>query len=339
MDTPQDPIPFDAPILQPGLLQRGLLQTGLLQAPNSRDRRSADRSAGMILTNTNNGVQWEFTRMIEECNFGIVVQAQCNSDFYESRMLGSEYVAIKIVYQNRIRLRSEFSESPMDEISAMQLMGAQEGHPNVLEVIEVLEDEEAIYVILPWCDCGELFSLVQSSRNLRENQARLIFSQILDGVNFLHQTGVRICHRDLSLENIMMIDDCKVAKVIDFGLSLRFPLTGNVFTPQGNFGKMLYKSREIHEARSFDGAAIDVWTLGMMLFVMLTGSNLYQEPSFHDRFYRIVAVEHNLTRLLNIWGRNLSREAIDLIQGCLKDEPADRYTLPELLTHAWLNHD
>jgi len=266
----------------------------------------------------------------------------------------NEWVAIKVNERRRI---GQHADNPIKEIAALQLIGDQ--HPNVLGCRQVLQDEENIYVVMRYCDSGELLAMKGNQARFREGQARYWFRQLIRGVRYLHSVG--ICHRDLSPENVM-IDQREQALIIDMGMCLCVPYTttlnptvhgfmdlfvatemarnqGSVplrclFTPQEGCGKFPYMSPEIYKEEEFDGEAIDVWTCGTILFYMITGFLPYEKPDATDRCYPWVT--RLLPRLLQHWEVKLSREALDLLQKILKEDPQLRLTLDEIENHQWL---
>ena len=210
----------------------------------------------------------------------------------------NKYVAVKVNYCDRMdRLRDRHAEDPLKEIAAMQIIGNE--HPNVMGTVEVLFDGSNLNVVMPYCDSGDLFQLLQESQHrtgsggsspeidgnadvspgMSEPVARYWFRQVMAGVKYLHTRG--ICHRDLSPENVM-IDETNCL-IIDMGMCLRVPYSdpnsndsnavvdithagGNgkrrrLFKPQGACGKLPYMSPEIYRNRSpFDSEAVDVRT-------------------------------------------------------------------------------
>jgi len=261
-----------------------------------------------------------------------------------------EYVAIKVNYCDRMeRMKDKHAEDPLKEISAMQLIGND--HPNVMGCIEVLYDGKHVNVVMPYCGSGDLFSFLQDSQRidaptpgLPENEARDLFRQMMAGLKHLHSKG--ICHRDISPENIMMDGDGCL--IIDMGMCLRIPYTDpkggvtditkgtrkRLLKPQGACGKLPYMSPEIYRNRDdFDGEAVDVWTLGTILFCMLSGNRSYETPHKTDaQFYWMT---HGLDTLLDDWGVQLSDEAMDLLRGMLKVDPRKRLTINEIENHPW----
>ena len=197
-----------------------------------------------------------------------------------------EYVAIKQVEWRRVHaMRGRLLEDPIKEIAAMQLIG--NSHPNVLGSVEVLQDNEHLYSIMPFCRGGDLFGVVldvaekrqaneaiEGAGGMSEPVARYWFRQLLLGLHHLQSKG--ICHRDLSLENILV--DVNHCLVIDMGMCLRVPyhcpgdLNGKavdvehgtdrrLIVPMGTCGKKNYMSPEVYENKdNFDGFAVDLWS-------------------------------------------------------------------------------
>ena len=197
-----------------------------------------------------------------------------------------ELVAIKQVEWKRVHaMRGRLLEDPIKEIAAMQLIGND--HPNVLGSMEVLQDNDHLYSIMPYCRGGDLFGVVlevsekrqaneavEGAGGMSEPVARYWFRQLLLGLHYLQSRGV--CHRDLSLENILV--DINHCLVIDMGMCLRVPYHNpadpsgkatdvehgsdrRLMVPMGTCGKKNYMSPEIYENKNhFDGFAVDLWS-------------------------------------------------------------------------------
>lgn len=266
------------------------------------------------------------------------------------------HVAIKMVEWARVQnMRGRLLEDPVKEIAAMQLLGM--GNPHVLGSVEVLQDDDFLFSVMPYCRSGDLFGIVVSHAEdnngeggMSEPVARYWFRQILQGLHYLQQRGV--CHRDLSLENIL-VDETNCL-VIDMGMCLRVPYNcpvnpGSVvdvtagsmrrlIRPQGVCGKHNYMSPEIfRNAEDFDGFAIDLWAAGVILYIMLTGFPPYDQASLADQRFEII-VNGSLMEQLENWDINLSQEAGDLMQNLLLLDPRDRLTLSQMMVHPWVIH-
>jgi len=262
-----------------------------------------------------------------------------------------QHVAIKMIEWARVmQNRGRLLEDPIKEIAAMQLIGTE--HPNVLGCMEVLQDDDYLYSIMPYARGGDLFGyVVNESRaegGMEEPVARYWFRQILEGLHYLQSKG--ICHRDLSLENILV--DENLSLIIDFGMCLRAPYTSRtnpkqiasvsegmrrrLILPQGTCGKHNYMSPEIYRNRDpFDGFAIDLWAAGVILYIMLTGFPPYDHATLSDQRFEII-VDGQLMDQLHQWDIHLSEEAGKLLQSMLRLNPRDRLTLADVMAHPWV---
>lgn len=266
------------------------------------------------------------------------------------------HVAIKMVEWSKVhQSRGRLLEDPVKEIAAMQLIGTD--HPNVLGSVEVLQDDDFLFSIMPYARGGDLFGYVVRDTELQggeggmsEPVARYWFQQLLQGLHFLQRKG--ICHRDLSLENILVDDDNCL--IIDFGMCLRVPYTSRqnpssiadvnngvmrrLLRPQGTCGKHNYMSPEIfNNTSSFDGFAIDLWAAGVILYIMLTGFPPYDHATRADQRFEII-VEGQLMDQLRTWEIELSEEAGELLQAMLRMNPRDRLSLEEVMNHPWVTN-
>mmetsp|Transcript_29150 Transcript_29150/g.61882 ORF Transcript_29150/g.61882 Transcript_29150/m.61882 type:complete len:471 (-) Transcript_29150:161-1573(-) len=273
----------------------------------------------------------------------------------------NEHVAIKKVEWKRVHaMRGRLLEDPIKEIAAMQLIGNH--HPNVLGSMEVLQDHDNLYSIMPFCRGGDLFGVVlevaerrqaneaaDGAGGMSEPVARYWFRQILFGLHYLQSKGV--CHRDLSLENIMV--DVNQCVIIDMGMCLRVPYhcpgdpggravdvehgtDRRLIVPMGTCGKRNYMSPEIYANRdNFDGFAVDLWAAGVILYIMVTGFPPYDLPTREDERFEIIC-NGDLMRQLQAWDIHLSEEVCDLLQWMLSPNPNDRPTLAHVMLHEWV---
>jgi len=161
-----------------------------------------------------------------------------------------------------------------------------------------------------------------------------------------------VCHRDLSLENILVDDqDCLI---IDMGMCLREPYSDprdtddvtdvdhgtmrRLMTPQGVCGKHNYMSPEVFQnTNNFDGFAIDLWAAAVILYIMLTGFPPYDQAAMVDERFRLIVTGHLMDQL-NAWSVPISREAADLLQRILVLDPRRRLTLSQVMCHPWVTN-
>jgi serine/threonine protein kinase len=173
------------------------------------------------------------------------------------------------------------------------------------------------------------------------------------GLHHLQLQGV--CHRDLSLENVLVDGDR--CMIIDLGMCLRVPYTDpnqpnhvvdvhhsgsslrRLMKPQGCCGKHNYMSPEIFaNVDNFDGFAIDLWAAGVILYIMLTGFPPYDQANRTDVRFELI-VSGRLMEQLRNWDIHLSEEAGDLMQSMLQYNPRDRLNLSEVMNHPWVTSE
>lgn len=237
-------------------------------------------------------------------------------------------------------------EDPQKEVAAMQLVSRGGGHPHVMGSFDVLQDEQYLLLFMPLCTSGDLFTFVKSAGRFPEDMARHWFSQILDGVTYLQRIGV--CHRDLSLENIL-VDNFTRSVVIDLGMCLRVPYDNGesigdvslgglrrLMKPLTPCGKANYISPEILASdEPFDGFAIDLWAVGVILFIMLVGLPPWEFARREDPRYLMV-IRGRLSQMLESWNRPISPLAADLLQKMLMEDPRQRLSLTQVKDHPWV---
>jgi serine/threonine protein kinase len=187
--------------------------------------------------------------------------------------------------------------------------------------------------------------MVSNVGKFTEERARHWFRQILVGVAHLQERGV--CHRDMSLENLMVHDNCAI--VIDMGMTIRLPYLsaqGTVtdkangvqrllVTQQFRCGKPNYMSPEIYSSVGpFDGHAVDMWAVGVILFIMLTGVPPFDTASLADGRF-VMVNQGRLQDMLISWGMPVSGDAGDLLQNMLWQDPNRRLSLAQVSQHRW----
>jgi len=261
--------------------------------------------------------------------------------------------AVKIMDWNSVRsMRGRHMEDPIKEVACMQYISrdGQQPHANVMGTLDVLADDQYLYSFMPFCTSGEMFGHVERDGRFSEPLARYWFRQIVNGLYHLQRVGV--CHRDLSLENIL-VDQHSRCVVIDMGMCLRVPYAADdgtvtdvsagtlrhLILPQGQCGKPNYISPEVlANTDAFDGFAIDLWAAGVILFIMLVGLPPFEWACEQDPRFKMIT-RGGLTGMLAQWGRTISDDAADLLQNMLRQNPSDRLSLTEVMDHRWLTNE
>ena len=196
------------------------------------------------------------------------------------------------------------------------------------------------YIVLEYAEKGELFDYVYyPKKGFGERFGRFIFKQILNGLNGCHQNG--IAHRDLKMENIMLDKDFNI-KLADFGFAtlLKGKNGDNILTTP--LGTLAYAAPEILLKKPYDGVKTDIFSLGVVLFTLVTCKMAFCQASRGDRFYRYVihkSVDKYWEKLQS-QGNNitsLSSEFKDLFIKMISFNPNDRPSIQEVAMHPWMN--
>ncbi|KAF8111519.1 hypothetical protein N665_0074s0050 [Sinapis alba] len=239
---------------------------------------------------------------------------------YARNTLTGDLAAIKILDRDKI-LRHKMVEQLKREISTMKLIK----HPNVVEIIEVMASKTKIYIVLELVNGGELFDKIAQQGKLKEDEARSYFHQLINAVDYCHSRGVY--HRDLKPENLIL-DANGILKVSDFGLSafsLQVRGDGLLHTACGTPN---YVAPEVLSNKGYDGAAADVWSCGIILFVLMAGYLPFDEPNLMTLYKRICKAEISCPP----W---FSPGAKGVIKRILDPSPITRISIAELLEDEW----
>ncbi|KAI8569273.1 hypothetical protein RHMOL_Rhmol02G0266200 [Rhododendron molle] len=228
--------------------------------------------------------------------------------YYGKQLNSNDSVAIKVISKDQVK-----KEGMMDqikrEISVMRLVR----HPNVVEIKEVMATKTKIYFVMEYVKGGELFAKVARGR-LREESARKYFQQLIAAVDYCHSRGVS--HRDLKPENLLL-DENGDLKVSDFGLSAlpeQQRIDGLLHTQCGT--------------PAYDGAKADIWSCGVVLFVLLAGFLPFQDENVMNMYRKVFKAEFDFPP----W---ISPDARRLISKLLVADPHRRISIPAIMRVPW----
>ncbi|XP_050237557.1 CBL-interacting serine/threonine-protein kinase 3 isoform X3 [Mercurialis annua] len=259
-----------------------------------------------------------------------------------------EPVALKILDKEKV-LKHKMAEQIKREVATMKLIK----HPNVVQLYEVMGSKTKIFIVLEFVTGGELFDKIVNHGRMREDEARRYFQQLINVVDYCHSRGVY--HRDLKPENLLL-DANGNLKVSDFGLSALSQQVRDDGLLHTTCGTPNYVAPEVLNDRGYEGATADLWSCGVILFVLLAGylpfddsnlMNLYKKVSILQFFCKII--------LSTLWlsGSHfsylhaqisaaeftcppwLSFGAMKLITKILDPNPMTRVKIPEILEDEW----
>jgi serine/threonine protein kinase len=237
--------------------------------------------------------------------------------------------AVKILEKKQI-IGQKLETQLKREISIMLKLR----HPNVTQMVEVLQSAKNIYVVLELISSGELFDKIVSAKRFDETTARKYFQQLICGINYCHNH--KIAHRDLKPENLL-VDENDILKISDFGLSNLQKTTGSGRVSKHLFLKTVcgtpnYVAPEVLQESGYDGFMADLWSCGVILYVMLAGKLPFSNKDMQALFEQIKKAQYPPSQYIG-------EEAADLIAHLLTVDPAKRYSLVEISKHSWFRKD
>lgn len=243
---------------------------------------------------------------------------------YHGRHLRTgQSVAIKAVSKKRL-VKEGCQETVIKrEITIMHRMR----HDHIIRLQEVLATKTKIYFIMELANGGELFSKVAKGR-FSEDLCRRYFQQLLSAVGHCHAHG--IFHRDLKPENLLL-DDKWNLKVTDFGLSAMREQIHSDGMLHTLCGTPAYVAPEILAKKGYDGAKVDIWSCGVILFVLNAGYLPFNDQNLMVMYRKIYKGEFRCPK----W---TSPELKAFIRRLLDTNPKTRITLDEIMTDPWFQH-
>jgi serine/threonine protein kinase len=230
-----------------------------------------------------------------------------------------ESVAIKVLDKEKA-LRHGLVPHIKREIAILRRVR----HPNIVRLYEVMATKSKIYFVMELVRGGELFARVAKGR-LKEDTARRYFQQLISAVGFCHARGV--FHRDLKPENLL-VDERGDLKVSDFGLSAVADQNHTDGLLHTFCGTPSYVAPEVLARRGYDGAKADIWSCGIILFVLMAGYLPFHDQNLMAMYRKIYRGEFRCPR----W---FSKDLNSLFNRLLETNPETRITVPEIMQSRW----
>lgn len=258
--------------------------------------------------------------LFEKYELGKLLGCGAFAKVYHGRdLLTGHSVAIKAINKQRVMRRNLMAHIKR-EISIMHKLD----NPHIVRLLEVLATKTKIYFVMEFAKGGELFTKVAKGR-FSENLSRKYFQQLISAVGYCHSRGVY--HRDLKPENLLLDDNWEL-KITDFGLSA---VTDQI-RPDGLLhtlcGTPAYVAPEILAKQGYDGAKIDVWSCGVILFVLNAGYLPFNDTNLMAMYRKIYKGEFRCPK----W---TSPEMKRLLSRILDPNPSTRITVDEILVDPW----
>ena len=254
--------------------------------------------------------KYNFGQTIGKGSFSLVKMAQNT----ENR----QKYAVKIIPKSNMN-----TDADMERFEREVNVIIHMSHPGIIKIHDFLVDANYFYLVMDFCGGGTLLSQI-GMKDINEERAKPLGKQILETIQYIHQQG--IAHRDLKLENVLM-DEFGHIKIIDFGFS-RFADPGQMFaTPCGS---PAYAAPEVICGEQYDGRMADMWSLGVMLFALITGELPWKGTNQIHIYNQIKNAQFDIPEGVSTFGQ-------DLIRKLLVPEPTLRLTATEALGHPWFD--
>uniref|UniRef100_A0ACD5YHN0 Uncharacterized protein n=1 Tax=Avena sativa TaxID=4498 RepID=A0ACD5YHN0_AVESA len=269
-----------------------------------------------------NGCEMEYRRTILMDRYKIgrrLGQGNFAKVYYARNLVTGQAVAIKMIDKNKVS-RFGLTGLIMREITIMRLVR----HPNVLKFFEVMASKNRIYFVLEYAKGGELFNKTTKGK-LSEDVAWNYFHQLIGAVDYCHSRGVY--HRDLKPENLLL-DENENLKVSDFGLCALAESRREDDLLHTTCGTPSYIAPEMLSRKGYDGAKADIWSCGVILFVLVTGYHPFQSRNIVDMYMKISRAEYTCPR-------HLSAELKELLSMILDPDPSTRASVSMIKKTVW----
>ncbi|KAM9850802.1 serine/threonine-protein kinase SIK1 [Aulostomus maculatus] len=255
---------------------------------------------------------YEIIRTLGKGNFAVVKLAK--------HKVTKTQVAIKII--DKTRLNPSNLEKIYREVQIMKLLN----HPHIIKLYQVMETKDMLYIVTEYAKNGEMFDYLTSNGRMSENEARKKFWQILTAVDYCHRH--HIVHRDLKTENLLLDANMNI-KLADFGFGNFY----NAGEPLSTWcGSPPYAAPEVFEGKEYEGPQLDIWSLGVVLYVLVCGSLPFDGPSLPALKQRVTEGRFRIPFFM-------SQDCENLIRKMLVVDPAKRISVAQIKQHRWMLAD
>ncbi|XP_050557724.1 uncharacterized protein LOC118280259 isoform X5 [Spodoptera frugiperda] len=252
---------------------------------------------------------YELEKTIGTGNFAVVKLA--------THIITKSKVAIKII--DKSRLDEDNLKKTFREIAIMKKLR----HPHIVRLYQVMESSHTIYLVTEYAPNGEIFDHLVSRGRMTEPEAARAFAQMVAAVGYCHANGV--VHRDLKAENLLLDKDMNI-KLADFGFSNEYTAGSPLATWCGS---PPYAAPELFEGRQYDGPKADIWSLGVVLYVLVCGALPFDGNTLHELRSVVLSGKFRIPYFM-------SQECEHLIRHMLVVEPERRLSLRAVARHRWL---
>ena len=230
-----------------------------------------------------------------------------------------ETVAIKILDKKKI-IKERDKKRIEKELNILKSLR----HPNIVHLYADIETNANIYIIMEYIKGIELIHYISSNSKLSEEEACFYFRQIISAIEYLHK--LKIAHRDIKPENMIIENETKIIKLVDFGLSNYYNTKTEMLSSA--CGSPSYAAPEMLYGKKYSASPIDIWSCGIVLYAMICGYLPFDEPDYNILYKKIKEGKFKIPL-------HVSPNAKDLIKNLLVNNPKKRYTIEQIKKHTW----
>uniref|UniRef100_A0ACB8FHW9 Serine/threonine-protein kinase sik2 n=1 Tax=Sphaerodactylus townsendi TaxID=933632 RepID=A0ACB8FHW9_9SAUR len=268
---------------------------------------------------------YDIERTLGKGNFAVVKLAR--------HRVTKTQVAVKII--DKKRLDPSNLEKIYREVQIMKLLN----HPHIIKLYQVMETKDMLYIVTEFAKNGEMFDHLTSHGHLSESEARKKFWQILSAVDYCHSH--HIVHRDLKTENLLLDANMNI-KLADFGFG-NFYKSGEPLSTW--CGSPPYAAPEVFEGKEYEGPHLDIWSLGVVLYVLVCGSLPFDGPNLPTLRQRVLEgrfrIPYFMSQVKCVFCACSSNklDCETLIRRMLVVDPTKRITIAQIKQHKWMQAD
>ncbi|XP_056904886.1 MAP/microtubule affinity-regulating kinase 4 isoform X2 [Takifugu flavidus] len=300
------------------------------------NERNADHHTSLSVSRSEKGTGWSSRSLGARCRNSIALCSDEQPHIGNYRLLktigkgnfakvklarhiltGRE-VAIKII--DKTQLNPTSLQKLFREVRIMKTLN----HPNIVQLFEVIETEKTLYLIMEFASGGEVFDYLVAHGRMKEKEARAKFRQIVSAVHYCHQKN--IVHRDLKAENLLLDADSNI-KIADFGFSNEFSVGSKLDT---FCGSPPYAAPELFQGKKYDGPEVDIWSLGVILYTLVSGSLPFDGQNLKELRERVLRGKYRIPFYM-------STDCEGILRRFLVLNPAKRCSLEQIMKDKWIN--
>uniref|UniRef100_A0A915Q3V7 SNF-related serine/threonine-protein kinase n=1 Tax=Setaria digitata TaxID=48799 RepID=A0A915Q3V7_9BILA len=275
------------------------------------DNSQSERKSSRSINDARIAGLYDLQKTIGKGHFAVVKSA--------NHVFTGEKVAVKVI--DKTKFDSSMTSHLLKEVRCMKLVQ----HPNIVRLYEVIDTQTKLFLILELGDYDMYdFITKNADKGCPESEAQQYFCQIIKAIDYCHQ--LHVVHRDLKPENVVFFERLGMVKLTDFGFS-------NKFTPGEQLetacGSLAYSAPEILLGDAYDAPAVDVWSLGVILYMLLCGRLPFQEANDSETLTKILDCKYSLPDTLSLHARYL-------ISRMLVKDVQKRAALSEIINNSWV---